>query len=46
MFFVVIRAKFGGETEDVDEAARLAEAHHSAPHAPNAGENKNGDEGH
>ncbi|PMS17434.1 hydrophobe/amphiphile efflux-1 family RND transporter [Trinickia dabaoshanensis] len=46
MFFVVIRAKFGGETEDVDEAARLAEAHHSAPHAPNTGENKNGDEGH
>ncbi|RDU99699.1 efflux RND transporter permease subunit [Trinickia dinghuensis] len=46
MFFVVIRAKFAGESEDVDEAARLAEAHHSAQHAPDRGENKNGDEGH
>src|SRR6185437_14476630 len=46
MFFVVIRAKFAGESEDVDEAARLAEAHHSAPHAPAKGENEKGDEGH
>jgi hydrophobe/amphiphile efflux-1 (HAE1) family protein len=46
MFFVVIRAKFGGETEDVDQAARLAEAHHSAPHAAGDAEKKNGDEGH
>ncbi len=45
MFFVVIRAKFGGETEDVDEAARLAEAHHSGE-APGHGDKKNGDEGH
>ena len=29
MFFVVIRAKFSGETEDPDIAARLAEAHHA-----------------
>jgi multidrug efflux pump len=27
MFFVVIRAKFAGETEDVDQAAAKAEAH-------------------
>ena len=46
MFFVVIRAKFAGESEDADEAARLAEAHHSAPPLPGQGENKNGDEGH
>jgi multidrug efflux pump len=46
MFFVVIRAKFAGESEDVDEAARLAEAHHSAPHTLAKGENEKGDEGH
>ncbi len=46
MFFVVIRAKFAGESEDPDEAARLAEEHHSAPHLPGQRENKNGDEGH
>jgi multidrug efflux pump len=46
MFFVVIRAKFAGEAEDADEAARLAEAHHSAPHRPAEGEGKNGGEGH
>jgi hydrophobe/amphiphile efflux-1 (HAE1) family protein len=30
MFFVVIRAKFGGETEDLEVAARLAEEHRAA----------------
>ena len=45
MFFVVIRAKFSGETEDVDQAARLAEAHHAAQ-TPSQGDTKNGDEGH
>ncbi len=46
MFFVVIRAKFAGEAEDADQAARRAEAHHAAPHLPGNGGNQNGDEGH
>ena len=46
MFFVVIRAKFAGEAEDADQAARRAEAHHAAPHLPGKGGNQNGDEGH
>ena len=41
MFFVVIRAKFSGETEDPDEAARLAEAHH----APKLGAGNGGNGG-
>ncbi|MGF6293725.1 efflux RND transporter permease subunit [Paraburkholderia youngii] len=35
MFFVVIRAKFGGEKEDPDEALRHYEQHH--PHDPQGG---------
>jgi multidrug efflux pump len=35
MFFVVIRAKFGGEKEDPDEALAHYEQHH--PHDPQAG---------
>lgn len=46
MFFVVIRAKFAGEAEDPDHAARRAQAHHAAPHLPGEGGNQNGDEGH
>ncbi|MBU6486755.1 MAG: efflux RND transporter permease subunit [Burkholderiales bacterium] len=46
MFFVVIRAKFAGEAEDSDQAARRAQAHHAAPHLPGKGGNQNGDEGH
>ncbi|TAM55541.1 MAG: efflux RND transporter permease subunit [Paraburkholderia sp.] len=46
MFFVVIRAKFAGEAEDSDQAARRAQEHHAAPHLPGKGGNQNGDEGH
>ena len=46
MFFVVIRAKFASESEDVDEAARLAEEHHSRSHSAGEGGQNNGDEGH
>jgi len=46
MFFVVIRAKFASESEDVDEAARLAEEHHSRSHSAGEGGPNNGGEGH
>jgi multidrug efflux pump len=39
MFFVVIRAKFSGETEDADEAARLAQAHHAPKPEGDDGDN-------
>ncbi|MEX3956782.1 efflux RND transporter permease subunit [Trinickia sp. EG282A] len=47
MFFVVIRAKFAGETEDADAAARLAAEHHALQSANggNGDLNGNGDGG-
>ncbi|GLU33162.1 efflux RND transporter permease subunit [Trinickia caryophylli] len=41
MFFVVVRAKFSGEKEDPDTAARLAKEHHSHP-APGAARDGHG----
>jgi multidrug efflux pump len=43
MFFVVIRAKFGGEKEDPDEALKLSDAHHAAQ---NPDGNGSGNQGH
>jgi multidrug efflux pump len=43
MFFVVIRAKFGGEKEDPDQALKRSDAHHAAQKPDGNG---SGNEGH
>jgi multidrug efflux pump len=45
MFFVVIRAKFSGEKEDPDLAARLAAEHHAVKAPANGGDNGEGENG-